>query len=334
MKPAICINRNFAVACLSALLLLMQGCVTDDLSICGISVHFSYTKNLEGVDKFSSSINKINLYVFDAEGYFVQEYAVAKDSLPQDFTIYVNLAPGTYDFVAWGNLGDDYEIQSAFEKGVTRMDDLQLSLKRQPGDTVSALPRPLYHGGLFRTEIQATDLQINQKLLVDMMKDTKEIKVIARGLAITKETRAAGTIYDCAISSRNGDYKFDNSITGDARLQYIPQAEVDDENHLVSDFVIMREFNTTGITGSRLTVNRQATTSAGASVLLDEDLRPYLLAAETGDFTAAKLGTLLDPADLDIWDKFTIELFFDETMGTVSISVNGWEAQEVTENQL
>jgi hypothetical protein len=334
MKPAIFINRNFAVACLSALLLLMQGCVTDDLSICGVSVHFSYTKNLDGVDKFSSSINKINLYVFDTEGYFVQEYAVAKDSLPQDFTIYVNLTHGTYDLVAWGNLGDDYEIRSTFEKGVTRMDDLQLSLKRQPGDTVTNLPHPLYHGGLFRTQILATDLQVNQSMTIDMMKDTKEIKVIAKGLAVSKETKSAGTAYDCAITSRNGDYRFDNSITGDARLQYIPQAEVDDENCLVSDFVIMREFNTSGITDSRLIINRLATSSTEASVLLNEDLRPYLLAAQTGDYLAAKLGSLSDPADLDIWDKFTITLFFDETMGTVSVAIDDWESQEVTYSKL
>jgi hypothetical protein len=347
MKPAIFFNRNFAVACVSALFLLMQGCVTDDLSICGISVHFTYTKNLEGVDKFSSSINKVNLYVFDTDGYFIQEYVVEKDTLPQDLTIYVNLSPGTYDFVAWGNLGEDYEILSAFEKGVTRMDDLQLSLKRQPDNTVleTEMPDPLYHGGLFRSEILATDLQINQKLTIDMMKDTKDIKVIAHGLAVTAETRSAGTPYDCTITSRNGDYKFDNSITGDARLRYIPQASVisaDDESLLVSDFVIMREFNTTGITDSRLILNRQATSAAEERVLLDEDLLPYLLAAGTGDVLAIKQALSLRPyvveeswANLDIWDDtITINLWFDETTGTVSVSVNDWAPQEVTENQL
>jgi hypothetical protein len=321
MKPAIFFNRNFALACISALFFFVQGCVTDDLSVCGISVHFRYTKNLDGVDKFASSINKINLYVFDAAGYFIQEYAVEKDSLPQDFTIYVNLTPGTYDLVAWGNMGDDYEIQATLEKGVTRMDDLQLSLKRLPGDSVTNMPEPLYHGGLLRTEILATDLQFNQTLILDMMKDTKEVKVIASGLAITKETRAAGTAYDCTITSKNGDYRFDNSITGEARLlQYIPQTSVDEENRLVSDFVLMREFNENGITGSRLIVNRLATSPGPVGELLNVDLRPYLLAA-TGDPA--------NPADLDIWDKFQIELFFDETTGTVSISVNGWGDQEV-----
>jgi hypothetical protein len=336
MKPAIFFNRNFGVACISALFFLMQGCVTDDLSICGISVHFRYTKNLDGVDKFSSSINKVNLYVFDTDGYFIQEYAVEKDTLPQDFTIYVNLTPGTYDFVAWGNLGEDYEILSTFEKGVTHIDDLQLSLKRQPDNMVlldTDRPDPLYHGGLFRQEIFATDLQFNQTMLIDMMKDTKEVKVILHGLAITK---AAGTDYDCTITSKNGDYKFDNSITGDAhQLQYIPQTAVNDENSLVSDFVIMREFNTAGITNSRLIINRLGDLAeAEGSEVLNEDLRPYLLAAETGNYLAARAGTLDSPADLDIWDKFTIDLFFDETMGTVSISVNGWETQHITENQL
>jgi hypothetical protein len=322
MKPAIFFNRNFVLACLSALFFLVQGCVTDDLSVCGISVHFRYTKNLDGVDKFASSVKKVNLYVFDAEGYFIQEYAVEKDSLPQDFTIYVNLTPGTYDLVAWGNLGDDYEVQAALEKGVTRIDDLQLSLKRLPGDSVMDTPEPLYHGSLFHTEILATDLQFNQTLIIDLMKDTKEVKVIASGLAVTKESKAGGTVYDCTITSRNGDYKFDNSITGEARLlQYIPQTSVDDENRLVSDFVVMREFNENGITGSRLILSRvPASPGDEGKELLNVDLRTYLLAA-TGDPA--------NPADLDIWDKFRIELFFDETTGTVSISVNGWGDLEV-----
>jgi hypothetical protein len=302
------------------------GCVEDDLSICGISVHLRYTRNVDGVDKFSSSVRKINLFVFDSQGILMDEYATEGDSLPQDYTLYVNLEPGTYDLVAWGNLGEDYQLSPMPQIGLTHIDDLQLSLKREPGDIVNKLPEALYHGGLFRVEILSTDLQVNQTKVIDMMKDTKEIKVIASGLAIP--TKAAGTAYDCTISSRNGDYRFDNSITGDAaRLQYIPQATVDDENRLVSDFVIMREFNIDGTTAtaSRLTFTRDASISGEAAKLIDVDLRPYLLAA-TGDPA--------NPADLDVWEKFQIELIFDETTGTVSISVNGWEDQPVTYNRL
>jgi hypothetical protein len=315
MKPMNLI-KIWSIFCLTSLGLLTQGCVADDLSVCGVSMHFKYTRNIDGVDKFASSINTINLYVFNEEGIFVEEYTEAKDSLPQDFTVFLNLTPGVYDFVAWGNLGDDYECPT-FEKGVTRLSDAQLSLKRNAENTVSTLPGTLFHGGIFRKEILSLDLQMNQPLEMNMIKDTKEIKIISSGLAIDDPTKAAEFEYGCSITSRNGDYRFDNSITGDTRLQYIPRETIEgDDNQLVSDFVIMREPSDRS-TASRLIVNRNSPSGESEEELVNVDLVPILLA-------------LAQERDLELMDNFEIELFFDFTHSTFSINIPGWDSESNT----
>jgi hypothetical protein len=315
MKP-INLVKIWGIFCLTSIGLLTQGCVADDLSVCGISMYFKYTRNIDGIDKFSSSINKINLYVFDADGLFIEEYSEERDSLPPSFSIFLNLTPGVYDFIAWGNLGDDYEYP-VFEKGVTRLSEVQLSLRRDPENTVNNLPAPLYHGGIYRREIIATELQVSQTLSIDMIKDTKEIKVTASGLAMQDPTKASDLEYGCAITSINGDYRFDNSITGDARLQYIPQETVGTEHQLISDFVIMRELSDRS-TASRLIVNRNSADDGGpAEELINVDLVPILLA-------------LAQEQDLDLVDRFNIELFFDFTHATVSINLPGWDDETNT----
>jgi hypothetical protein len=312
MKP-INFVKIWGAFCLMSAGLLMQGCVADDLSVCGISMHFKYTRNIDGVDKFSSSINKINLYVFDKEGLFVEEYVEERDSLPQDFTIFLNLTPGVYDFIAWGNLGEDYE-RPLFEKGVTRMSDVQLSLKRNAQNAVTTLPDALYHGGILQREILATDLQFSQQLTMDMIKDTKEINVTAHGLAMSDPTTKASELeYGCFITSRNGDYRFDNSITGDARVQYVPQETVGEEHQLISNFVIMRELSD-GSTASRLVVNRNAPSGEEVEELINVDLVPVLIA-------------LADAAghDFEVKDHYDINLFFDFTHSSFTITIPGWE---------
>jgi hypothetical protein len=311
MKP-INFIKIWGAFCLMSAGLLMQGCVADDLSVCGISMHFKYTRNRDHIDKFSSSINKINLYVFDKDGLFVEEYVEERDSLPQDFTIFLNLTPGVYDFVAWGNLGEDYEYTSTLEKGITRLSDLQLSLKRNAQNQVTTLPGSLYYGGL-RKEILATDLQFSQTLIMDMMKDTKEITVVAAGLAMQDPTKAAVLEYGSSITSRNGDYRFDNSITGDTRLQYVPQEAVGTEHELISKFVIMRELEDES-TASQLMINRYSSSGEIEEQLIPpRDLVPILMA-------------IAQEEDLDVVDQFEIRIDFDFTHGTFTINIPGWDS--------
>jgi len=288
------------------LILPFNGCIEDDLSVCGVSVNFEFTKNVEDIDKFATNVDKINLYVFDSEGMYMGEYEEEGNRLHSG-PMKLNLMAGTYSLVAWGNLCDDYELPS-FGIG-TGIDDVILSLKRNQ-DTVRTHPGDLYHG-LVKDIVIEPSLQSNQSITISLTKNTNNIKVVALNLPISK---AAGTMYDCTINSINGDYNFDNSIAGINRLQYIPEASINNENQLISDFVVMRELND-GSTRSRLLFTRNQSGN-NPETLVDLNLIEYLIPASI-------------TKDLDRDDNFLIELTFDDTYGTVSIKVNGWEYPEV-----
>ena len=305
---------NTAVLCFAVLILALQGCVQDDLSVCGISVSFKYTKHVdtfhagEEVNKFDEEVGRIDLFVFNEAGILVDRYNADGSYLRQN-ALALNLMAGRYDFVAWGNLSDDFELTKCIN-GTTHKDEVILALKHMRNE-VPDHPASLFHGALSRIEVEP-QLKTNQHLTIDLMKNINNIRVIASGLPVKSDMRGVATSYSCAITSINGEYKFDNSIIGTNRLQYIPQAHVkDEERQLVSDFVVMRELND-GSTNSYLILNRKDSVNAVPVELFRENLPDILLSKSiTGD--------------LDIEHDFEIEIFYDETNASFSIKIEEWE---------
>ncbi|MDH6307066.1 hypothetical protein M2459_003123 [Parabacteroides sp. PF5-5] len=321
MKPIKLVNKWIAAFCMLSLMVTLQGCVQDDLSDCGIGVQFRYIKNVEGVDKFAAAVDKISLFVFDEKGTYLGEYSDQGDILTDNYIMNISLRAGIYQLVAWGNLCDDY-LLTPFTIGVTQIEEVLLSLKNTEY-TVENHPTHLFYGGINTIEI-TSDYTGRKHVLMDMMKNTNSIHVTAYGLPLeitSKSASRSGTTFDCTITSRNGDYKFDNSITGE-RLTYIPGYGTEGQV-LLSEFVIMRELND-GSTGSRLIVTHHKGSGEEESKSGE--------AEETVELLNVSLTDLLVPAsitgDLDIDDDFNIELIFDYTNSTATIIVNGWVINE------
>lgn len=316
MKPMNSIKRWKAAFCIFALLAIVTGCVQDDLSDCGIGVQFQYVKNVDNTDKFASLVDRITLFVFDDNGTYIGQYEDEGDVLKDNYVMNIPLKPGKYQLVAWGNLCEDYEV-TPFVQGVTHMDEVMLSLKRTQ-NVVNEHPTHLFYGGIEEIEL-STPYIGRRHVLMDMMKNTNSIHVTTRGLPLETATKSgshSGTTFDCTITSINGDYKFDNSITGE-RLTYIPEYATE-EQVLFSEFVIMRELNDRS-TDSRIVITRHRG---------DDETETKAESDEPVELLNESLTDLLIPAsitkDLDIDDDFTIEFVFNYTNGTVTIIINGW----------
>jgi len=295
MKP-INILRLLTSICLLSICISFQGCIDDDLSVCGINLRFTYTQNVDGVDKYNESVERISLFVFDTSDTFIGEYTQENTN-----NMNLNLMPGVYSLIAWGNLDESYTL-SSFVPNETKLKDALLSLTRA-NDTITNYPTDLYHGALMNVEIQP-DVQNNQSQTIDMIKNTKNISVTSVGLPIT--TRSSADDFICKITSINGDYNFDNSIAGDSRLHYIQDSEINENAHLKSKFVTMRELEDRS-TDSRLIITH--TEDSSTKEIFNESLVGLLLPATiTGN--------------LDIEDTFDILIEF--TAGRITITVNGW----------
>jgi hypothetical protein len=297
---------------ITSCLLLMQGCMKDSMADCGLSVRVQYTRNKDGVDLLEN-IDRLTLYVFDAEGTFVGEFP-STGTLYNGFTMPLSLKSGTYTFVVWGgNLDDTYQLPS-FVQGRTKQNDEAVLLKNVAADnTITEFPTSLYYGTLSNVTIKPS-LQRDQIFTINLIKDTKNVNVTATGLPM--ETRAES--FACNIYSRNFGLRFDNLVTGTNEVKYIPHSTINEENQLVSQFVILREISDKS-THSQLVFTRTQNNGI-ESEIYRQSLIDLILAL------LVRSGN----ADLDIEDEFNIEVafVFGEYV-TASVTINGWTYDEV-----
>ncbi|MDR1455340.1 MAG: FimB/Mfa2 family fimbrial subunit [Tannerella sp.] len=292
----------------TAMLFVIQGCMKDNLGDCGLSIRVQYTKNKDAEDRLGERVNHLTLYVFDSNGTFVGAYP-SRGTLYNGYTIPLLLKSGTYDFVVWGNLGDDYEIPSIVP-GETQAQSLDLKFTKVESDNrVLEFPDSLYYGSLRRVTIQPA-LQGDQVYTVDLIKNTKKITVIASGL---NGPESEGLQFDCNILSRNAGLRFlDNSISDNTVVTYVPQTLVDEQERRISEFMVIREIEDES-TQSRLVYT--ATNGSGqVRTLMDESLVKMLLKyLNTRQWT------------LEIEDEFEIRVAFNlKNYTTGTITINDW----------
>jgi hypothetical protein len=297
----------------------MSGCIQDDLSVCGLRVMFRYTgQNApQDINRFASEVKQVNLYVFDADTkLFLSEQSATVEQMLDSCMLSLNIFPGNYTFVAWGNVTNDYEFEP-FVQGQTTLDDAVLTLRSQDDNRlIEDYPDNLYFGSQTYTVIP--DIQANQLITMDMVNNNKRIHLIARGLyddnSVMEEDPERPSFH-ASITSKNGRYQFNNNPTGE-QYTYIPPSEriSVEEQALLSEFVVLRELST-GVTDSRLrVVYREAGTRAGEEEEFYEmSLTNLLLLVASATETT-----------IENTDEFTVEILISRTNGTVEIVIDEW----------
>jgi len=292
---------------LLGVLVLMQSCIGNKPTGCGVEVRFRYVKNVESyltgteVDKYSEQVGSITLFVFDEKGIFIDQFREEGEHLGAGHVIRMPLNSGKYKLVAWGNLCEDFSIPQC-AGGLTDIGDLLVTINHQSGN-VGKHPAHLFFGS---ADLQIVESETYVSLTIDLTKDTNYIHVKKSGLPVSGDL--AGSNFSCAITAYNEACKFDNTITGETCLTYTPQRSVDGANY-ISEFVTMRELNG-GEARSRLIIT-YTPQEGQEEELVNTPLTPLLLqVAQTGD--------------LDIDDEFYLDVSFDFSGGTAVISINGW----------
>jgi len=102
-------------------LVALTGCdkFKEDLSNCGIWLKFEYVLNPEHIDKFTTEVNKLTIFVFDAAGNYVTEFE-EEGPFAVNYRFHLTLPAGTYQFVVWGNISDETPLSST---GTGRLGD-------------------------------------------------------------------------------------------------------------------------------------------------------------------------------------------------------------------
>ncbi len=137
IRPA-SLTRVWAILAAS---FIFSSCLFEDRTCCYLSVGFTYTYNVKEADAFAAEVKSIELYVFDADGLFVESFREdAPDGFRKEYRMLLpSLGPGSYTFVALGRnravpAADDGEFRfPSLEPGRSALTDLTLRLNTRSG---------------------------------------------------------------------------------------------------------------------------------------------------------------------------------------------------------
>lgn len=274
-------------------MLLGSACTKEQKSTCKspLLLSFHYTSNTQNEDLFSSSIENIDLFIYDKNSKLVSNHEITKSDLIGGNKYSLNLDQGEYTIVAFGEALDSYQYveQNLFNTAY-------ISLKRDEENNAPQSINHLFHS--MTQQIVVSDLKEVQQPLF-FIKNSNHIRIIVEN---TPNTMSESDVF-CSISAINGDYKFDNTIFGNDRIDHTPTPtpQIADQN-IQFDCTVLRLWRGDN---SHLIVRDQH------QALYDGSLSQLLL---------SKPGT-----DLDLQDEFEIRLSRNSSDNTVKITVNGWQ---------
>ena len=174
----------------------LTGCIKDDLSDCPINVEpepttgtfrlaLTYTmhntqENGTYVDLFSQQVHKVDVFVFDESGRFIQQ--ITEEAAPQfaeNYTKEIELPGGDYQFVVWGNLYEDETVHN-YGDAATWLEEGRMTLLQalSRSTDVGMLTDSLFHGCTPQTV--TVENGKDQIVPIDLMKNRNDVRVVVR----------------------------------------------------------------------------------------------------------------------------------------------------------
>lgn len=194
------------------MLLVMQGCLTNDLDDCPDAVRYSlafkYTLHTDGDDRFYEDVDKMLVYVFDAETGLCVYADTASMLAPfgENYTYPLPVNVGKYNIITWGwgrNSGDlslkkSTVVVPVIVPGITSINDARLLLEEEICD---GRIEKTFYGECFDVEIPAFISRIDT---ISLMNITNQIRIV---IPDAKTAKMQDEI-SISITGDNGAYHF------------------------------------------------------------------------------------------------------------------------------
>lgn len=226
--------------------------IFDDIEPCkyGVNLRFVYDYNMEFANAFPSKVDCVTLYIYDENGNYVGTRTETTDVLKnEDYRMTIDLAPGTYQFVAYGGLAcplhsfsilDEPASGSSLTDNQTEMyfssqaSNTQLhSFFYGPWDTEKGvngivevtvpdiLPNKIAEADKSKyKDVDNGEIYVNYT--IKMMKNTNNIRVVLQQLNGDPVSNEEFTI---RITDDNTKFAYDNSVISNGEITYHPWTE-------------------------------------------------------------------------------------------------------------
>ena len=229
----------------------LAGCIKDDLSDCPINVdpdpdpdhdpdpttgtlrlaltytmHNTQEDDGTYVDLFSQQVRKVDVFVFDEAGHFVQQ--ITEEAAPkfaENYTKEIELPGGNYQFVVWGNHYED-ETDHNYDDEADLLNEGRMTLTQTARTTeIEMLTDSLFHGC---TPQQVTVVNGEDQVVpIDLMKNRNDVRVVVRwrekGMTegyCTRPEHAQGIT--ATLIDNNTTHDFLNRIVDMQEVTYLP----------------------------------------------------------------------------------------------------------------
>ena len=290
--------------------LLLSSCIPENLNNCEIyRIHFVYDYNIEFTDRFSKEATKMNLYVFDEAGDFVEEFQETKTPFFPSYNMEISLPKGRYTFIAWSGVYDDaYTIEGGEALKEIGLNDFKLRLTRlADGETDQELP------GLFYGRLTST-VRTNVVDTISLMKNSKTINLSIQTYQGTQTKPLVKEDYEIKIESPSGIYDSNNNPSGSI-IGYMPYME---ENSTNGFYLKLNTLRLMADVKNELVVK----VADSGKDLFRLDLNKIFDELRKMEYRELSMQEYLDRQD-----NYDIVLMLGERDGgfnSVSIAINGW----------
>ena len=299
-------------------------------------VRFRYDRNLKFADAFASEVESVTLCLFDEQGRIVWRKTEQGEALKAEgYAMEVDVAPGTYDLVAW--CGSTDRNSFAIPAGPVRKQEWTATLNRDrasDGAFVREDLDRLYHGYL-PAQLFAKAEEGVFTYTMPLTKDTNNVRVVLQQLSGEAMARDRFTF---RITAENGRMDWNNELLSDEPITYYAWHQQsgtagvdvpDMPGTITSLSAVVAELTT-----ARLTV-RDRTRAAGDD--FPDERRMYLTVSDNDTQRVVARVPLVDYAlmvkgenrrdmddqeFLDRMDEYNLVFVLDANMRWVSMSVN------------
>ena len=311
--------------------------IYDDLPECRTEhrLSFEYDYNMKFADAFPAEVNSISVWAFDKQGKPVWKTRQSGDALREKgFFVDLPLQPGVYDFVAWGGLKETPAFSLPTESP-SAMTDLSLSLKlkgaTKAGDAPSLFSNEKFEG-VYHALLRDVEITYNpnadevQDVRLDLMKDTKYVKVLLQNLDGTEMRKEDLSVY---ITADNSELAYDNAVVvGIPEFRYEPwmvtegvtQAPGDESADVTSVSSILSELSTSRLMAGSKSVLNVVRNSDGHKIISIPFI-DYLLLVK-GNYRP-----MSNQEYLDRQDEYSLTFFIDKNYNwysQIGIYINSW----------
>jgi len=313
--------------------------VYEDLDPCTMTyrLKFRYDYNMKFADAFPAEVKSINVWAFDSEGKPVWKGEASGDALGEDdFSMTIDVAPGTYSFLAWGGLADSEAFTVEHASAPSSVQDLgcRLNLRDTRADASGLYSdhemRGLYHGTINNVTLTSrNDKNTVQEVTIQMMKDTNRIAVMLQHI---NNTPIQEGDFSVSIEADNSLLSWDNNVIPGPKFSYLPWStsygqitpgtpEGDADGTQTTVATYLSELTTSRImadSNHRLKVVR----NTDGKTIINIPLAQYLLLVK-GNYHR----NLSDQEYLDRQDDYSIVFFLNDDKSwysAIGIYINSW----------